>query len=142
MVAKRFRFLAAFAALMVAWGVCGLAKAGGPCPVSGHGGVIGHGAGIHGGAILGLHTTGNLPGSAIYPSPRPTPPWIGHTYIPYQPLAPHEFLHPHYRVYRRAHAQGGWTTARVLHRSGIIGQLPILPTPAEWIGLPTPWPPR
>ena len=30
-------------------------------------------------------------GAQLYPSPRPTPPLVGHTYITYQPLMPHEF---------------------------------------------------
>ena len=34
-------------------------------------------------------------------SPRPTPPFVGHTYITYQPLQPNEFLYWHHRVYRR-----------------------------------------
>jgi hypothetical protein len=40
-------------------------------------------------------------GAELYVSPRPTPPFVGHTYITYQPLLPHEFLYPHHRVYRR-----------------------------------------
>ena len=38
--------------------------------------------------------------AALYPSPRPTPPLIGQTYITYEPLAPHEFLHVHARYYK------------------------------------------
>jgi hypothetical protein len=37
----------------------------------------------------------------MYPAPRPTPPFVGHTYFTYQPFLPHEFLYPHSRVYRR-----------------------------------------
>lgn len=38
----------------------------------------------------------------LYLSPRPTPAQVGHTYITYQPLMPHEYLYrPHRRVYRR-----------------------------------------
>jgi hypothetical protein len=38
----------------------------------------------------------------LYVSPRPTPPFVGHTYYTYQPLLPHEFLYrPHSRVYTR-----------------------------------------
>ncbi len=33
--------------------------------------------------------------------PRPTPPLVGHTYITYQPLMPHEFLYRHHRCYYR-----------------------------------------
>ena len=35
----------------------------------------------------------------LYVSPRPTPPFVGHTYITYQPLMPHEFLYKHCRCY-------------------------------------------
>jgi hypothetical protein len=48
-----------------------------------------------------------------YPAPRPTPPYVGHTYITYEPLAPHEFLYRHRRTYTRSHRDGGRTTTRV-----------------------------
>lgn len=48
-------------------------------------------------------------GAQLYLSPLPTPPLVGHTYITYQPLMPHEFLYSHSRTYRRYHPQGGWT---------------------------------
>ncbi|MGO9112738.1 MAG: hypothetical protein ACLP9L_26185 [Thermoguttaceae bacterium] len=38
--------------------------------------------------------------AALYPSPRPTPPLIGETYITYEPLAPHESLYVHHRCYK------------------------------------------
>src|SRR5215469_6071355 len=37
----------------------------------------------------------------LYVSPRPTPPFVGHTYVTYQPLLPHEFLYKHGRIYHR-----------------------------------------
>ena len=40
-------------------------------------------------------------GAELYVSPRPTPPLVGHTYITYQPLMPHEFLYKHHRCYYR-----------------------------------------
>ena len=40
-------------------------------------------------------------GAEMYLSPRPTPPLVGHTYITYQPLMPHEFLYRHHRSYYR-----------------------------------------
>jgi hypothetical protein len=43
---------------------------------------------------------GDVP-AQLYLSPRPTPPLVGHTYITYQPLMPHEFLYPHSRHYYR-----------------------------------------
>ena len=42
-------------------------------------------------------------GAQLYPCPRPTPRWVGWTYITYQPLMPHEFLYRHKRVYRTKH---------------------------------------
>lgn len=35
----------------------------------------------------------------MYPCPRPVPAYVGHTYITYEPLAPHNFLYRHRRVY-------------------------------------------
>lgn len=52
-------------------------------------------------------------GAAMYPCPRPTPPWVGHTYVTYQPLMPHEFLYRHHRQYYRYHPGAGWTVTRV-----------------------------
>ena len=40
-------------------------------------------------------------GAELYLCPRPTPPLVGHTYITYQPLYPHEFLYRHHRTYYR-----------------------------------------
>jgi hypothetical protein len=40
-------------------------------------------------------------GAELYVSPRPTPPLVGHTYITYQPLMPHELLYHHHRCYYR-----------------------------------------
>ena len=57
-------------------------------------------------------------GVQLYPSPRPTPPLVGHTYVTYQPLMPHEFLYPHHRVvlepptvWRRQHPDLGHVAA-------------------------------
>lgn len=47
--------------------------------------------------------------AAMYPCPRPTPPLVGHTYVTYQPLMPHEFLHQHHRNYWRFHPDGRCT---------------------------------
>lgn len=49
----------------------------------------------------------------LYPCPRPTPPLVGHTYVTYQPLLPHEFLYRHHRVYWRKN-DSGWTRTRVI----------------------------
>ncbi len=48
-------------------------------------------------------------GAELYPSPRPAPPWVGHTYYTYQPLMPHEFLYRHHRTYIRYNPGAGWT---------------------------------
>lgn len=42
-------------------------------------------------------------GAKLYPCPRPTPPLVGHTYVTYPPLSPHEFLYKHARVYWTQH---------------------------------------
>ncbi len=57
----------------------------------------------------------NSVGASIYPSPRPTPPVVGYTYVTYQPLMPHEFMYPHKRHYRRVHPDGGVTRTHVCY---------------------------
>ena len=59
-------------------------------------------------------------GAQLYVSPRPTPPLVGHTYITYQPLLPHEFLYGHHRVYWRDHGPHGGIT-RTTVRYNTIG---------------------
>jgi len=63
---------------------------------------------VHGAARNGLFYNYYVPGSdcggvpaQLYVSPRPTPPLVGHTYITYEPLMPHEFLYRHSRIYYR-----------------------------------------
>lgn len=50
--------------------------------------------------------TGTCLGAALYPAPRPVPPLVGHTYITYQALNPHEFLYRHHRTYYTSHPSG------------------------------------
>lgn len=50
------------------------------------------------------YVAGNPP-AQLYPSPRPTPPLVGHTYVTYQPLYPQEFLYHHNRSYCRYDGQ-------------------------------------
>lgn len=50
----------------------------------------------------------------MYPCPRPTPPFVGHTYITYEPLAPHNFLYRHSRTYSRQFGYGSSNTTRVI----------------------------
>ncbi len=45
----------------------------------------------------------------LYLCPRPVPPLVGHTYVTYQPLMPHEFLYKHCRKYLRKNPGSGWT---------------------------------
>jgi hypothetical protein len=49
----------------------------------------------------------------LYVGPRPTPPMVGHTYITYQPLMPHEFMYHHHRKYYKYYPNGGYTTSCV-----------------------------
>lgn len=49
----------------------------------------------------------------LYVSPRPTPPMVGHTYVTYQPLMPHEFLYKHHRTYWRKNPSG-WTRSLIV----------------------------
>ena len=45
-------------------------------------------------------------GAELYISPRPVPPHVGHVFITYQPLMPHEFLYQHHRTYHRYYNGG------------------------------------
>ena len=49
----------------------------------------------------------------MYPSPRPTPPLVGYTYIPYRPLAPQQFLYAHRNVYLTGGGGNGLTRTTV-----------------------------
>ena len=55
-------------------------------------------------------------GAGLYPCPRPTPRLVGHTYITYQPLMPHEFLYKHHRVYKTQHLDAPRTRTSVRWR--------------------------
>jgi len=52
-------------------------------------------------------------GAELYLCPRPTPPLVGHTYVTYPPLLPHEFLYPHSRCYYRTNPGAGMTKTHV-----------------------------
>ncbi|MCE5267494.1 MAG: hypothetical protein LLG00_06370 [Planctomycetaceae bacterium] len=67
-------------------------------------------------------------GAKLYPCPRPTPPVVGHTYVTYQPLMPHEFLYPHHRVYKTTHPDASRTRTSV-HWQGRGTWLPTLLPP-------------
>jgi hypothetical protein len=52
-------------------------------------------------------------GASLYLCPRPTPPMVGHTYVTYQPLMPHEFLYQHHRIYKTTHEDAPKTRTAV-----------------------------
>ncbi|MBN1912011.1 MAG: hypothetical protein JW818_19975 [Pirellulales bacterium] len=52
-------------------------------------------------------------GAQLYVSPRPVPERVGHTWITYQPLMPHEFLYTHHRTYYRRHEDARCTKTHV-----------------------------
>ena len=58
---------------------------------------------------------GSTVGVQLYPSPRPTPPLVGHTYVTYQPLMPHEFMYHHHRTYHRTYDDGRGLTRSSVH---------------------------
>ena len=55
-------------------------------------------------------------GASLYPCPRPTPPLVGHTYISYAPLNPHEFLYSHHKRYVESDCSGRTVTRARYHR--------------------------
>jgi hypothetical protein len=55
-------------------------------------------------------------GAELYLCPRPVPPLVGHTYITYPPLMPHEFLYKHHRTYVTTHADAPATKTKVRWR--------------------------
>jgi hypothetical protein len=52
-------------------------------------------------------------GAELYPCPRPTPQYVGQTYITYPAFMPHEFLYPHHRSYNVKHPDGQTTNVSV-----------------------------
>ena len=48
-------------------------------------------------------------GAQLYVSPRPTPAMVGHTWITYQPVMPHEYLYRHHRYHVRCNRGAGLT---------------------------------
>ncbi|WP_254512626.1 hypothetical protein [Anatilimnocola floriformis] len=60
-------------------------------------------------------------GAELYLSPRPVPAHVGHTYITYQPLMPHEFMYKHDRTYHRYYNGGqGLTRTHVHYGTSIL----------------------
>ena len=54
-------------------------------------------------------------GAQAYISPGPVPAHVGHTYITYQPLMPHEFMYHHHRTYHQKHDEGRGLTRTCAH---------------------------
>ncbi len=67
----------------------------------------------------------------LYPAPRPTPPVVGRTYVTYPPLAPHEFLYSHRRVYVHRQSDGTRSRARV-----VWNRWPGMPALLSTFGMP------
>ena len=59
----------------------------------------------------------------LYVSPRPTPELVGHTWVTYPPLMPHEFLYCHKRSYYKYYRNGGYTTSHVCYRAGMCAEI-------------------
>jgi hypothetical protein len=59
---------------------------------------------------------GGIP-AQLYVSPRPTPPYVGHTWISYPPLNPHEFMYHHCRKYHKYYRGGGYTESCVRYKT-------------------------
>ncbi len=55
----------------------------------------------------------------MYVCPRPVPPFVGHTWVTYQPYMPHEFTYTHSRSYYTYNPGAGWRRTNV--RYGTAG---------------------
>lgn len=55
--------------------------------------------------------------ASMYPSPLPVPAHVGHTYVTYQPLMPHEFLYKHTRSHYAYTPGAGWYRSKVRWRT-------------------------
>ena len=53
--------------------------------------------------------------AALYPSPRPTPPLIGQTYITYEPLSPAEFLERHVEFHKTNNGHRPLTRTTIMY---------------------------
>lgn len=77
-----------------------------------HGSILGGRAPSYAGDLFPSYWAPAAPGvisAPLYVSPVPTPPHVGHVWVTYQPLYPHEFLYKHSKVYWRNNPQGGRT---------------------------------
>lgn len=53
----------------------------------------------------------------MYVSPVPVPAWVGHTYITYEPLYPHEFMYRHTKRYHSYYDGGRGLDSTRVHYS-------------------------
>lgn len=53
----------------------------------------------------------------MYVSPLPVPPHVGHTYVTYQPLMPHEMLYSHHRTHYAYQRGAGWSRSKIRYHS-------------------------
>ena len=68
--------------------------------------------------FVGPYSPGGGVPAQLYVAPRPTPPLVGHTWITYPPLMPHEFMYHHHRSYYKYYRGGGHTISRVHYGHG------------------------
>jgi hypothetical protein len=108
---KKFRALVVSAAFLAALGALGYVNLGGDTHALA--GNARHGS--SGDLFYNYYSPPGYGGlsAELYPCPRPTPPLVGHTYITYQPLMPHEFLYEHARTYVRKTPGAGRTRTTV-----------------------------
>jgi hypothetical protein len=56
--------------------------------------------------------------AAMYPVPRPVPPYVGWTYYTYPPLYPHELMYHHQRAWYTYHPGAGYTRTKAYYHAG------------------------
>ncbi len=82
------------------------------------------------------HGYSNGVNAQMYVSPQPVPPFVGHTFMTYQPLEPHQYLYWHKDTYHN-HYDGG----RGLNRTRAVYYSPPVGTAVQnvywnWLRLP------
>ena len=53
----------------------------------------------------------------MYISPRPVPPFVGHTYTTYQPFMPHEMMYRHHRSHYAHQPGAGWSRSKIRYKT-------------------------
>jgi hypothetical protein len=56
--------------------------------------------------------------AGMYTCPRPVPPFVGQTWVTYQPWMPHEFMYRHERSYYTYNEGAGWRRTNVRYGTG------------------------